>query len=67
MYMLRRVPKLTDRINYEGYRFEVIDVEGARIDQVLVTRLTDIEKAKKLAALEAVAQATEAIEAKKEV
>ena len=65
--MLRRVPKLTDRINYEGYRFEVIDVEGARIDQVLVTRLTDIEKAKKLAALEAVAQATEAIEAKKEV
>ncbi len=67
MYMLRRVPKLTDRINYEGYRFEVIDVEGARIDQVLVTRLADIEKAKKLAALEAVAQAAEAIETKKEV
>lgn len=38
MYMLRRVPKLTDRVNFAGYRFEVIDVEGARIDQVLVTR-----------------------------
>ena len=41
MYMLRRVPKLTDRVNYAGYRFEVVDVEGARIDQVLVTRIAD--------------------------
>ena len=43
MYMLRRIPKLTDRVNYAGWRFEVIDVEGARVDQVLATRLKDLE------------------------
>ena len=38
MYMLRKIPKLTDRFVYKGYRFEVIDVERHRIDQVLVTK-----------------------------
>jgi CBS domain containing-hemolysin-like protein len=38
MVMLRRVPKRTDRVNWEGYSFEVMDVDSYRIDQVMVTR-----------------------------
>jgi CBS domain containing-hemolysin-like protein len=40
MYALRRVPKLTDAVNHSGYKFEVVDLENHRIDQLLVTRLT---------------------------
>ena len=39
MYMLRKIPKLTDKVEYSGYRFEVIDMEMNRIDQILVTKL----------------------------
>lgn len=39
MYMLRKVPKLTDSVTYAGYKFEVVDIENHRIDQLLVTRL----------------------------
>lgn len=45
MYMLRKIPKLTDRFEFEGYRFEVIDVEQHRIDQILVTKVSDVKKA----------------------
>lgn len=38
MYMLRKVPKLTDSVNHAGYTFEVVDIENHRIDQLLVTR-----------------------------
>lgn len=38
MFMLRKIPRRTDRVNYGGYRFEVIDVDNHKIDQVLVTR-----------------------------
>lgn len=38
MVMLRRVPKRTDRVNWSGYSFEVMDVDSYRIDQVMVTR-----------------------------
>lgn len=38
MVMLRRVPKRTDSVNWAGYKFEVVDVDSHRIDQVLVTR-----------------------------
>ena len=37
MYMLRKIPKRTDRVTYGGYRFEVIDVDNNKVDQVLVT------------------------------
>ncbi len=36
---LRRVPRRTDSVDWGGYKFEVIDVDSYRIDQVLVTRL----------------------------
>jgi CBS domain containing-hemolysin-like protein len=38
MVMLRRVPRRTDRVLWDGCRFEVMDVDNYRIDQVLVTR-----------------------------
>ncbi|MDO5086118.1 MAG: hemolysin family protein [Comamonadaceae bacterium] len=38
MVMLRRVPKRTDSVLWEGFRFEVMDVDSYRIDQVMVTR-----------------------------
>ncbi|MDI9856152.1 hemolysin family protein [Comamonas sp. 17RB] len=41
MVMLRRVPRRTDSVNWGGYKFEVIDVDSYRIDQVLVSRLSD--------------------------
>lgn len=40
MVMLRRVPKRTDSVVWEGFRFEVLDVDSYRIDQVMVTRLS---------------------------
>lgn len=39
MYMLRKIPKRTDKVDWNGYRFEVMDVEANRIDQILVTKL----------------------------
>ena len=41
MYMLRKIPKLTDKVDYAGYRFEVIDVDMNRIDQILVSKLPE--------------------------
>ncbi|MFZ7319299.1 hemolysin family protein [Comamonas jiangduensis] len=43
MVMLRRVPRRTDRVDWGGYRFEVMDVDSYRIDQVLVTRMQEGE------------------------
>lgn len=39
MYSLRKMPKLTDAVIHGGYKFEVVDLENHRIDQLLVTRL----------------------------
>ncbi len=39
MVMLRRLPKRTDSVVHGGLKFEVIDVDRNRIDQLLVTRL----------------------------
>ncbi|RYF01778.1 MAG: HlyC/CorC family transporter [Comamonadaceae bacterium] len=41
MVMLRRVPRRTDSVNWGGYKFEVLDVDSYRIDQVMVSRLTE--------------------------
>jgi len=40
MVMLRRIPKRTDQVTWEGWRFEVVDVDSHRVDQVMITRLT---------------------------
>ena len=39
MVMLRRVPRRTDSVTCAGYKFEVLDVDSYRIDQVMVSRL----------------------------
>lgn len=38
MVMLRRIPRRTDSVTHGGYRFEVMDVDSHKIDQVMVTR-----------------------------
>lgn len=40
MDSLRRVPRRTDTVTLGDYRFEVMDVDTYRVDQVLVTRST---------------------------
>jgi CBS domain containing-hemolysin-like protein len=37
MVMLRRIPRRTDCATWHGFRFEVLDVDAYRIDQVMVT------------------------------
>jgi len=41
MYMLRKIPKRTDFVIFSGYKFEVVDIDNYRIDQLLVTRVSD--------------------------
>lgn len=37
MYMLRKIPKKTDFVLYDQYKFEVIDTENFKIDQIMVS------------------------------
>ncbi|HLE92279.1 MAG TPA: hemolysin family protein [Anaerolineales bacterium] len=39
MVSLGRVPQATDHFEWQGLRFEVIDMDGRRVDKVLVTTL----------------------------
>lgn len=41
MVMLRRIPKRTDQVAWQGWRFEVMDVDRYRVDQVMITRQAD--------------------------
>jgi CBS domain containing-hemolysin-like protein len=47
MYMLRRIPKRTDSIVHAGYKFEVMDIDNNKIDQILVTRVKEQPQQKK--------------------
>lgn len=38
MYMLRKIPKKTDFVLFSDFKFEVVDIEGNKINQLLVTR-----------------------------
>ena len=42
-FMLRRIPHRTDSVVYEGYKFEIMDIDNYKIDQILVTRLAQAE------------------------
>ena len=42
MYMLRKIPKKTDTIEYANYRFEIIATDNLKITQLLVTKFEDI-------------------------
>ena len=39
MDQLRRIPKAADWFDIDDYRFEVVDMDGRRIDKVLASRL----------------------------
>jgi CBS domain containing-hemolysin-like protein len=39
--MLRKIPKRTDFVKFSGYKFEVVDIDSYRIDQLLVTRIDE--------------------------
>ncbi|MGB2140750.1 MAG: transporter associated domain-containing protein [Psychrobacter sp.] len=41
MYMLRKIPKKTDTIEYANYRFEILATQHLKINQLLVTKLED--------------------------
>lgn len=43
MVMLRRIPRRTDHVVWEGWRFEVMDVDSHRVDQVMITRVASVE------------------------
>jgi putative hemolysin len=36
--VLKRLPGVGDRFDYDGWRFEVVDMDGRKIDKLLVTR-----------------------------
>jgi putative hemolysin len=39
MLLLGRLPRTTDSVEWGGWRFEVVDLDGKRVDKVLATRL----------------------------
>ncbi len=39
MLLLGRLPRTADVVEWETWRFEVVDLDGKRVDKVLVTRL----------------------------
>jgi putative hemolysin len=41
MLLLGRLPRTTDAVEWGAWRFEVVDLDGKRVDKVLVTRLAD--------------------------
>lgn len=41
MYILRKIPKRTDFVCHDGYKFEVVDIDNYKIDQLLVTKISD--------------------------
>jgi CBS domain containing-hemolysin-like protein len=42
MYMLRKIPKRTDFVELSGFKFEVVDIDHYKIDQLLVTRVEPV-------------------------
>lgn len=42
MYMLRKIPKKTDFVLYDKYKFEIIDTESFKIDQLMVSLRKEI-------------------------
>ena len=42
MYMLRKIPKKTDCVEYANYRFEIIATDNLKITQLLVTKFEEV-------------------------
>ena len=39
IYTMKRIPKRAEHVSYAGFKFEVVDVEGIRVEQLLVSKL----------------------------
>lgn len=44
IHHLERIPKTGDKLNWENFRFEIIDMDNNRIDKILVTTDISIDK-----------------------
>ena len=44
MAALERVPRIGDAFERDGFRFEIVDMDGNRVDRLLVTRVTGVQK-----------------------
>jgi putative hemolysin len=42
MLLLGRLPGEADSVEWEGWRFEVVDLDGKRVDKVLATSLAPV-------------------------
>ena len=45
MDALKRVPEEGDRFEWEGYSFEIVDMDGRRVDKVLVAPVRNTDPA----------------------
>ena len=41
MLLLGRLPQTADAVEWEGWRFEVVDLDGKRVDKVLASRIEE--------------------------
>lgn len=41
MLLLGRLPKTTDTVEWDGWRFEIVDMDGKRVDKVLASQLPE--------------------------
>jgi putative hemolysin len=44
MLLLGRLPRTADAVEWEGWRFEVVDLDGKRVDKVLAARLASVDR-----------------------
>jgi magnesium and cobalt exporter, CNNM family len=42
MLLLGQLPRTADSVEWEGWRFEVVDLDGKRVDKVLAARLPEL-------------------------
>ncbi len=45
MFKLNKVPQVGDKFDSDNYKFEVVDMDGKRVDKVLVKRISEKEEA----------------------
>ncbi len=46
MTCLGRIPAVTDHFEWKGLRFEVVDMDGFRVDKVMVSRISEVDQEK---------------------
>ncbi len=42
IYTMKRIPKRAEYFTFNGFKFEVVDVEGIRVEQLLVSRISKL-------------------------